>query len=104
MVSANLEKIGVAALERSVTGSTELTIIDEIGPMEMTSDPFRDALAKVLSGNRATLATVKWGSHYPEVEKIQANSLILEISSNNREQIYTELVQQVGELIHPPKR
>jgi len=37
--------------------------------MEMTSRAFRDALAELLSQPRDCNATVKYGSHYPEVER-----------------------------------
>jgi nucleoside-triphosphatase THEP1 len=43
-------------------------LLDEIEPMEMTSRPFRDALAKLLSHQGIVIANVKYGSHYSEVE------------------------------------
>ncbi len=52
VVSEDLEKIGVAALERSMKGPADLVIVDEIGPMEMTSPSFRNNISMVLNGNR----------------------------------------------------
>src|SRR6266705_6441203 len=69
VVSEDLEKIGVAALDRSIKGVADLLIVDEIGPMEMTSASFRNSISKVLNGNRAVIATVKFGARYPEVER-----------------------------------
>ncbi len=49
----------------------------------------------VFDGEHATVATLKFGSHYPEVEKVRARSMLLEITRDNREQIYRKLIEQV---------
>src|SRR2546422_9991213 len=59
VASEDLEKIGVAALERSMKGPANLVIVDEIGPMEMTSPSFRNNISMVLQRNRTDIATVK---------------------------------------------
>jgi nucleoside-triphosphatase len=97
VVSEDLERIGVGALERASEGPTDLIVVDEIGPMEMTSTLFRNVISKVLTGEQSTLATVKFGSHYPEVEKIRGKSMELEITKDNREKIYRRLIDQLGD-------
>src|SRR5260370_39888371 len=47
VVSDDLEKIGVAALERSMKGAADLVIVDKIGPMEITSHSFRNSISRV---------------------------------------------------------
>src|SRR5438132_7001687 len=54
--SEDLEEIGVAALKRAAEGSADLVLVDEIGPMEMTSSAFRGALAELLSAGRIVCA------------------------------------------------
>ena len=103
VVSDDLEKIGVAALERSMNGAADLVIVDEIGPMEMTSVSFRNNIAKVLSGYRAVIATVKFGSRYPEVENIRQKSLHWEITKENRESVYRRLIRQINDWIGEPR-
>lgn len=103
VVSDDLEKIGVAALERSMNGAADLVIVDEIGPMEMTSVSFRNNISKLLNGYRAVVATVKFGSRYPEVENIRQKSLHWEITKENRESIYRRLIRQVNEWIGEPR-
>ena len=99
-----LEKIGVAALERSMRGAADLVIVDEIGPMEMTSTLFRSNISKVLNGNRTVIATVKFGSRYPEVESTWQKSLHWEITKDNRETVYRRLIRQVDDWIVDPRR
>ena len=103
VVSHDLEKIGVAALERSLNGAADLVIVDEIGPMEMTSTLFRNNISKILNGNRAVVATVKFGSRYPEVESAWRRSLHWEITKENREAIYRRIIRQVDEWIREPR-
>src|SRR6266849_8061680 len=47
--SEDLEEIGVGALKGAAERSADLVLIDEIGPMAMTSSAFRDTLARLLS-------------------------------------------------------
>jgi nucleoside-triphosphatase len=103
VVSDDLEKIGVAALERSMNGTADLVIVDEIGPMEMTSTSFRNNLSRVLNGNRTVVATVKFGSRYPEVENMRQKSLHWEITKENRESIYRRIIRQIDDWIRDPR-
>jgi nucleoside-triphosphatase len=102
VASDDLEKIGVAALERSMKGTADLVIVDEIGPMEMTSTPFRNIISRVLNGDRAVVATVKFGSRYPEVESTWMRSVHWEITKDNRESIYRRMIRQMDDWIGKP--
>jgi nucleoside-triphosphatase len=91
--SEDLEEIGIGALKGVADGSADLVLVDEIGPMEMTSSAFRVALAKLLSAGRNVIATVKYGSHYPEIERSPgfAEAVSLEISRDNREEVIQKI-------------
>src|SRR6266516_206863 len=102
VVSEDLEKIGAAALERSMNGPADLIIVDEIGPMEMTSASFRNSISRVLNGHRTVVDTVKYGSRYPEVEKTWQKSLHWEITKENRESIYRKIISQVDDWTGKP--
>ncbi len=95
--SKELEEIGVSALKRAAERSADLILVDEIGPMEMTSSVFRGTLAKLLSAGRNVIATVKYGSHYPEIERSPgfAEAESLEISRDNREEIIQRILSIV---------
>jgi len=86
--SEDLEEIAVGALKRAAERSAGLVLVDEIGPMEMTSSAFRGTLAKLLSEERNLIATVKYRSHYPEIERSPgfAEAVSLEISRGNCEE------------------
>ena len=52
-----LERVGVKAIEKSV-GSCDVTVVDEIGPMELKSTLFRRAVWKALDSPKPVLATI----------------------------------------------
>ena len=103
VVSDELEKIGVSALERSMNGAADLVVVDEIGPMEMTSTSFRNSISRILNGRKTVVATVKFGSRYPEVENAWRGSLKWEITKENRESIYRRVLRQVDDWIGNPR-
>jgi len=95
--SEDLEEIGVGALKRAAERSADLVLVDEIGPMEMTSSAFRSTLANLLSAGRNVIATVKYGSHYPEMERSRglAEAVSLNISRDNREETMRRILSIV---------
>jgi len=95
--SEDLEKIGVGALKGATERSADLVLVDEIGPMEMTSSAFRSTLAKLLSAGRNMIATVKYGSHYPEIERSPgfSEAVRFEISRDNREDVIQRILSIV---------
>lgn len=97
--STDLEEIGVGALSRALQEDATLIILDEIGPMEMTNSAFRSAVSKILEAGKMVVATVKYGSHYPEVERVQGEIVHLEVEKNNREAIYRRAIAQLDDWV-----
>jgi len=87
--SADLEQIGVEALRRAGDGLADIVLVDEIGPMEMTSKSFRSTVASLLESTCRVIATVKYGSHYEEVERAsgEGRTIILDLTRENREKV-----------------
>ena len=77
-----------------VTGQPDLAIVDKIGQMEMTSPKFKTALSQVFDQVQRTITKIKLGSRYSEVEKIRENSVRLELTKDNREQILETVTQR----------
>ena len=98
---SELESIGATSLQNAARGDASLVLVDEIGPMEMTSPFFRRALSEVLAGRKTTVASVKYGSHYDEVEhatKMEGTRVVL-MSRGNRDSLLSELTKLIDEAI-----
>ena len=93
----DLERIGAMSLENAARGESPLVLIDEIGPMEMTSAFFRRALKEVLMSHKTIVASVKYGSRYAEIEEASrlANASTTTMSLKNRDQLLPDIVSLI---------
>ena len=67
---ADLDGIGVEAITSVVT-SSDAIIIDEIGPMELHSQKFREAVRKVAESPKLVVGIVHWKATDSLVEEIR---------------------------------
>ena len=58
----DLDLIGVKAVEDAVENCAVIAI-DEVGPMELFSEKFKEATRKALEGNKPVMAVVHWKAH-----------------------------------------
>ena len=80
---------------RDAIAARRLVVIDEIGPMEIRSANFRDAVNEALDSPCPVLATI-FARPLPFAEAIKkrAGVTLLEVRPNNREQLVSELSDQ----------
>jgi nucleoside-triphosphatase len=99
--TADLERIGAGSLRNAARGEAPLVLIDEVGPMEMTSPVFREALAEVFKSNKTAVTTVKYGSNYKEVDQVSKlrDSKTFIVSKDNRDSLLAKVVATVDEAL-----
>jgi nucleoside-triphosphatase len=86
-----LEAVGVKAI-REATRTQQLVVIDEIGPMELRSAIFRDAVSEALDSNVPILATiVARPLPFADLIKERTDVTVIEVRPDNREQLVSEL-------------
>jgi nucleoside-triphosphatase len=90
-----LETIGVGAV-RQATRAQRLVVIDEIGPMEIRSPVFRDAVNEALDSEVALLATI-FARPLPFTEAIKSRPdvTLIEVRPDNRERLVSELSDRI---------
>ena len=94
VVTDDFEEIGVKALNASATfGRLEVVLVDEIGPMELTSENFRRAIRTLANSGRILVVTVKLDLAPKELEafvpKVRTVRIIL---SRESREVALELV------------
>jgi nucleoside-triphosphatase len=88
----DLNNIGAQAIIDAVE-KCEVVAIDEIGPMELFSERFKEAVRKALKSSRLVLAVVHWKAQDPLIneakkrEDAETTSVILE----NRESLHKQI-------------
>jgi nucleoside-triphosphatase len=95
---SGLETIGVEALSKAVR-ARQLVVIDEIGPMEIRSAAFCDAVNKTFDrlnvfGILATITARPFP--FTNAIKRRGDISLIEVRADNREQLVAELSRQFG--------
>jgi nucleoside-triphosphatase len=90
-----LETMAVAAL-RTAARARQLVVIDEIGPMEIRSAIFREAVNEALDSGAPILGTITARSFpFTDAIKKRPDITMIEVRPNNRDQLITELLDQL---------
>jgi nucleoside-triphosphatase len=86
-----LETIGIEAVCEALR-ARQLTVIDEIGPMEIRSSLFRDAVNEALDSRARLLGTIT-ARPFPFTNAIKKRRdvTLIEVCPENRRQLYAEL-------------
>jgi nucleoside-triphosphatase len=88
-----MESLGVNSLRRAMEMGT-LGIVDEIGPMEILSESFRQALMELLEGDVEVLGTiVKRSLPFTDRIKTLPNVTVMEIHQGNRDWMVGHLLE-----------
>jgi len=86
-----LEAVGVKAVREAVH-ARRLIVIDEIGPMEIRSAIFRDAVSEALDSGGPVLATIVARSlPFADAIKMRPDVTMIDIRSDNRERLVLDL-------------
>ena len=89
-----LEAVGVKAIRQAVQAQ-RLVVIDEIGPMEIRSPIFRDAINEALDSEVPVLATIFARSMlFTDAVKSRPDVTLIEVRSDNRERLVSQLSEK----------
>ena len=93
-----LEAVGVNAIHEAVRSQRSIAI-DEIGPMEIRSVVFREAVNDALDSELPVLATI-FSRPLPFTEGIKSRPdvVLIEISLNNRDRLVSQLSEKFRNL------
>jgi nucleoside-triphosphatase len=91
---SGLETIGVEALRMAVRGR-KLVVIDEIGPMEIRSRIFCDAVTEALDGHAPIFGTIT-ARPFPFTDAIKKHPDVttIEVRQSNRDKFVSDLSEQ----------
>ena len=90
-----LEAVGVKAVREAVQRQ-RLVVIDEIGPMEIRSTIFRDAVNEALDSEVPVLATIFARSMlFTDAVKSRPDVTLIDVRPDNRERLVSELSDRI---------
>jgi len=94
--SEDLDRIGTEGILSAIKHS-DLIAIDEVGPMELTSHRFKDAVQAALASGKPLLGTVHRSATDPLVQAIKADRTveIVEVTHENRDSLPSTLLERL---------
>ncbi|MCS4541046.1 MAG: NTPase [Euryarchaeota archaeon] len=96
VILEDIEKIGTKAIEKAIE-EADVILIDELGPMELYCDSFKETAQRAFDSNKPVLATIHYRSTHPFIKNIKERKdveLIL-IDLENREKLPEEIFKKL---------
>ncbi len=89
----SLDKVGVPAIHRALK-EYDVTIIDEIGKMELLSLQFKEVVRQAIDSGKKVLGTIMLGPHpFADEVKNHPQVELLPVSRDNHNQALTEILR-----------
>jgi nucleoside-triphosphatase len=95
----DIESVGAKAIQNAVA-EADVVVIDEVGPMELLSLTFRDAIVKALDSGKPVLGTIHHNATLPLVTAIKKRTdvKIIEVTTSNRDELPALVTQEISEV------
>ena len=89
----DFESIGINAILKALRDA-DVVVIDEIGPMELFSNKFREAVIKVVESEKFVIATIHYRlrNHFMNSLKRRKDAEIFEVTLENRSNLHKTII------------
>lgn len=101
----DLNAVGTSSI-LSAVANDDIIVVDEIGPMELFSQAFKDAVVQAVESRKPLLGTIHYRLRDPIVHIVKAreDAEILEVTYENREKLHRTIVEKVVSFSEVAKR
>jgi nucleoside-triphosphatase len=96
--STDLDIIGVGSILGALQ-TADIVAVDEIGPMELSSQAFGNALMRAVESDKPILGTIHYGLKNPLINRIKEREdvEIFKVTYENRETLHTVITNNLSE-------
>ncbi|RLI06855.1 NTPase, partial [Candidatus Bathyarchaeota archaeon] len=95
----DLEEVGVRAIEEAVA-EADVVVIDEVGPMELFSERFVEAVRKALRSGKPVVGTIHARARGPLLDEIRhGGAEIMVVSFSNRDRLHEAVLDKLRPLL-----
>jgi len=93
----DLEMIGVRAIQSSIEDA-DIIVVDEVGPMELHSERFTQAVGDALHSQKVVLGTVHKRARHPLVVAVKSNTkvAIFDVTPENRDRLPAQILARIA--------
>ena len=90
----SLEKIGAMAVQNAI--QCDLIVVDEVGPMELSSRSFISAVENAIASPKPMLIVLHEWSNHPLAKKIRRTFQVISVTRENRDMLVKEIAQALN--------
>jgi len=96
----DLKNIGVNSILNAIKNA-DVIIVDEVGPMELFSQAFKDAILQAVESTVPLLGTIHFKAQNPIINAIKArnDAEILEVTYENRQNIHNLIIAKILKIL-----
>lgn len=87
----DLDNIGAQAIENAV--NCNLIVVDEIGPMELSSRRFIASVEKAIASDKNMLVVLQEWSQHPIAKKVRRSFKVITVTEENRDSLAAEILK-----------
>ncbi len=97
----NLNSIGTAAILKALEDAN-LVLIDEIGPMELLSEKFVEAVKHIVKSSKPLVSTIHYRANHSLMKQIKSNedADVIDVTLRNRSHLPDLIANKVITLMH----
>ena len=89
----DLDQVGAKAIESAL--NSDLIIVDEIGPMELSSRRFILAVEKAIASPKSMLVVLHEWSNHRLAKKIRGSFKVITVTEENRDALVEEIAKEL---------
>ncbi|MEM3666453.1 MAG: NTPase [Candidatus Bathyarchaeia archaeon] len=96
----DLKNMGANAIDNA-SEKSDIIIVDEIGPMELYSENFKEAMKKAVESGKLIIGTVHWRAKDKLIDAIKSREdcEIYTVTYENRANLHETLIKKASELL-----
>ena len=96
----DLNDIGVEAIVKAVEGF-DVVVIDEVGPMELFSERFKEAVGRAVECGKVVVGVVHWKARDRLIEEVKKreDTEVIVVTYENRNKLHENIVGKVIEFL-----
>jgi nucleoside-triphosphatase len=96
----DLDNIGVNAIVNAAE-NFDVVVIDEIGPMELFSEKFKEAVRRAVEGGKVVVGVVHWKARDRLIDEVKKreDTEIITVTYENRDKLHESIAGKAMEFV-----
>lgn len=96
----DLDQLGVSAIQEAIKDA-DIVIVDEVGPMELFSPTFKQAIKDLMASDKFVLGVIHHSARDPIIDavKTRKDTEIIEATIGNRQDLHNILIQKATQFL-----